>query len=459
MPRATPDPTGDHGSRQAVMRGLGWSGVSYPLTLGLVFLAQVLAAQLLRPGAFGSYSLAFTIYTLAALIAQAGLPQSLLRRASAALQRGENAEARHEIWSALIVGSIAGLVAGVLIGSPFGSWVLENVFPRTAVATVAALIGVRVILRVVENLIPEAFRTFRMFARVGLFNGLLMNALFCAVLGTFLLTNAEVTLDDVMIVSVAVAVIALVPALISIVRRLRALDRTRVALRNPLEMATWISTLWIAVVVQMDMLVVGALGNGREIALYSASFRLAFVVSLPIIAVNQVVPPFIARWYAAGEKSRLQETLQATGGLALLGALIVFLPLALFGTSFLGLLFGSYYRNGYDVLVILALGQIAQTAAGSSGFALLMTGNQRIYAIILAISTPITFGLDVVGYHVAGIDGVAVATATMLALQNVAQVIAVKRTGGFTTVASIKAALTEARAVAQRRRAGPEPSA
>ncbi|MGZ4803925.1 MAG: lipopolysaccharide biosynthesis protein [Acidimicrobiia bacterium] len=454
-----PDDSSEEQSlRRSVVRGLGWSGVGYPLTLGLVFLGQVLAAQLLRPGAFGSYSLAFTIFTLAALIAQAGLPLSLLRRASAALVREERAEARHEIASALLVGTISGFIAGIILASPLGSWFLENLFPRTAVAAVAVLIGVRTVLRVLENLLPEALRTFRMFARVALFNGLLMNVLLCGVLGAALVAGTHVTLDDMMVASIVTAAIALVPAIISVFRRLRALDRTRIVLRNPLEPATWISSIWVAIVVQLDLLVVGALGNSRQTALYSAAFRLAFVVSLPIIAVNQVVPPFIARWYAEGERSRLQLTLQATGGLALLGALLVLLPLVLFGTSILGLLFGDYYRGGYDVLVILALGQVAQTVAGSSGFALLMTGNQRVYAIILAISTPITLGLDIVGYHLAGIEGVAAATAIMLTLQNVAQVVAVRRMGGFMTVASMNALFREVQAARQRRRAGSDPA-
>jgi O-antigen/teichoic acid export membrane protein len=426
--------------------------VSYPLTLGLVFLAQILAAQLLVPSAFGSYSLAFTIFTLTALMAQAGLPLSLLRRASAALVRGESAEARHEIVSALLVGTIAGVIAGALLASPLGSWVLDEAFPRTAVASIAVLIGVRTVLRVLENLLPEVLRTFRMFARVAVFNGLLMNVLFCAVLGVALVAGADASLEDVMLVSIVVAAIALIPAASSVFRRLRALDRTRVVLRNPIEPATWMSTIWIAVVVQLDLLVVGALGNSQETALYSAAFRLAFIVSLPLIAVNQVVPPFIARWYAEGERTRLQSTLQATAGLALLGSLVMLIPLLLFGESLLGLLFGDYYRAGFDVLLLLAIGQVAQTAAGSSGFALLMIGRQRLLAVILAISTPITLALDVVGYHLAGIEGVAATTAIMLTLQNVAQVVAVRRVGGFTTVASIGAVFREARSASRRRR-------
>jgi hypothetical protein len=80
-----------------------------------------------------------------------------------------------------------------------------------------------------------------MFARVAVFNGLLMNVLLCAVLGVALVAGADASLEDVMLVSVVVAAIALIPAASSVFRRLRALDRTRVVLRNPIEPATWMS--------------------------------------------------------------------------------------------------------------------------------------------------------------------------------------------------------------------------
>jgi hypothetical protein len=74
-----------------------------------------------------------------------------------------------------------------------------------------------------------------------------------------------------------------------------------------------------------------------------------------------------------------------------------------------------------------------------------MTGNHRAYAAIVAVSMPTTVTLQVVGYELGGIEGVAVATALMLSLQNFAQMIVVKRRAGFSTTADLRALVSETR--------------
>ena len=90
------------------------------------------------------------------------------------------------------------------------------------------------------------------------------------------------------------------------------------------------------------------------------------------------------------------------------------------------------------MLGILAVGQVIQTWAGSCGYALMMTGHQRPYAWLLAVSTVITVTLDVLLYDVWGIEGIALATTVMLALQNIVQVVYLKRVAGFTTTADLR---------------------
>ena len=75
----------------------------------------------------------------------------------------------------------------------------------------------------------------------------------------------------------------------------------------------------------------------------------------------------------------------------------------------------------------------------------MMTGHQRPYAWLLAVSTVITVTLDVLLYDVWGIEGIALATTVMLALQNIVQVVYLKRVAGFTTTADLRATFAEAR--------------
>ena len=121
------------------------------------------------------------------------------------------------------------------------------------------------------------------------------------------------------------------------------------------------------------------------------------------------------------------------------------------GGDLLAFLFGPSYRDAATVLAILAIGQVIQTWAGSCGYALMMTGHQRPYAVLLAVSTVITVTLDVLFYERWGIEGIALATTGMLALQNIVQVVYLKRVASFTTTADLRATFSEIRTWLTRR--------
>jgi O-antigen/teichoic acid export membrane protein len=95
------------------------------------------------------------------------------------------------------------------------------------------------------------------------------------------------------------------------------------------------------------------------------------------------------------------------------------------------------------VLMILSIGQIVQTYAGSCGFALMMTGHQRVYATILSISAIVTAALDVAFWELWGLEGVAIATAFSLSVQNFVQAAALRRLTGFTSLADLRLTFAE----------------
>jgi O-antigen/teichoic acid export membrane protein len=203
-------------------------------------------------------------------------------------------------------------------------------------------------------------------------------------------------------------------------------------------------------VAQLDLLVVGALASDRAVAQYAAPFRLALLVSMPLIAVNQVIPPLLAGWHARGQLRRTERVMRGTAGMALIVAAVLALGFLVIGKEILDELFGHEYRDAYSILMILVAGQVLQTVTGSCGFALMMTGHSRWYAKILGVSTVATLGVQVLGYELWGLDGVALATAASLVLQNIVQAVAVKRLAGFSVWADPWAAIREARRALRR---------
>jgi O-antigen/teichoic acid export membrane protein len=380
----------------------------------------------------------------------------MLRRAAPAVSQRRGATARNEIISAFVIATGAAIVVAAIIASPAGRDALDGMFSRTAVATFAGLIGLRTGLRILENLAPEALRAFRDFLRVSLYDGFLTNLLFVVALAIVLVADRDVSASDVMAISLATAVLALIPALWAIHGKLRTLEHERLRIHNPIEPAMWLSTVGRALLAQLDLLLVGVLATSAQVATYAVPFRLALFVGFPLILVNQVVPPLIASWHAGRAIDRLERTLRATAGLAFLAAIVIALVYLVAGHTIITVLFGHKYVNGYSVLLILALGQVVQTYAGSCGFALMMTGNQRVYAWILAVSTVLTAGLDIAAYHAWGLKGIALATAISLSVQNFVQAEVLRRRTGFTSLADLR--ITWAEGLGTLRRLAPRGS-
>ena len=345
---------------------------------------------------------------------------------------------------------IAAAVCIAVIASPLGEKLLELTFPEAGVAAVAGLIGIKAGLRVLENVVPEGIRAFRDYLKVAIFDGLLTNALLCIAFVVVVVNTSKISVSDAMWITVVVSIVALVPAFITVAFKLRHTKEAGFALRNPFEASMWASTIGRAILAQLDLLVVGAVATAGEVALYAAPFRLALLVGFPLIAVNQVVTPLIAGWHAKGEISRLQHTLRSTAGLAFLAASVsgscASWPAAISSRSCSVRATATRPRCSR----ILAVGQVIQTWAGSCGYALMMTGHQRPYAWLLAASTVITVTLDVLLFDVWGIEGIALATTVMLALQNIVQVVYLKRVAGFTTTADLRATFGEGRARSSR---------
>jgi O-antigen/teichoic acid export membrane protein len=431
-------------NRPVLFRGLSWSAIGYPLNAGSLFLGHVLAARLLTQDDFGAFSLASSIIATVALVAQLGLPHSLLRRAAAALARGKRPEAAQEITSALAVAAGAAAVCGLLVASSAGQKALAWAFPRSAVATVAALVGLRAGLQVLENVVPEVYRAFRDFFRTVLFNGLLSNALMAVALAGLALAARRLSLAQAMALAAVTSTAALLPALAALTAKLGGTgsgEDWRAPRRNPVELDMWLSSIGRILVSQLDMLVVGRLATSRDVALYAVPFRLALLVGLPLMVVNQVVPPLIAGWFAVGERRRLERSMRSTAGLAVLGALVLGVACIALGHPLIRIAYGAQYADAWPVLAILAIGQIAQTWTGSCGAALMMTGHQRVYAMVLVASILFRLLLQTTGYRWAGLEGVAVATAISVAAQATVQLLMVKRLAGFSTRADLPAAL------------------
>ena len=170
----------------------------------------------------------------------------------------------------------------------------------------------------------------------------------------------------------------------------------------------YLSVLLMLVFNAVDSLVLGFFAGPEKVAYYEAAGRTALLVSLPLLAVNAVVPPLFAQLHQRGRLRELEGLAQATTR----WMYYVSLPLALFmaalASEILGL-FGAGFEEGRVVLQVLIIAQLINVACGSVGFLLAMTGHQSTLTATLAVGGGIGLPLMAAAAAGLGLNGLALA--------------------------------------------------
>jgi O-antigen/teichoic acid export membrane protein len=185
----------------------------------------------------------------------------------------------------------------------------------------------------------------------------------------------------------------------------------------------------------LDNLVLGFFTGPEKVAYYEAASRIALLVSLPLLAINAVIPPMFAHMHQKGRFKDLEGLAQSSTR----WMYYVSLPLALFmaalAPDILGL-FGAGFGEGRWALQILIIAQLFNVACGSVGFLLAMSGNQYALTANLAVGGAVGLPLMAAGAAVFGLNGLALAKGFWLVGVNILMSLSVYRRLGLKIFAS-----------------------
>lgn len=184
---------------------------------------------------------------------------------------------------------------------------------------------------------------------------------------------------------------------------------------------------------QIDTWLIASYGSQSELALYSSSSRIAILFASPQLIVNSFLSPNLSGLYFKNQYSKIEKLLRTSSTLLGVFSIFIFLPLAIFGRDILGLIYGSIYKEGLNILLILSVGQIFSICIGSSGMLLVVSGHQRLIMVGTALVTIITFilGIPVAKYW--GLLGVSILISCSLIIQNIVYEYLVYREVGIKT--------------------------
>lgn len=424
-------------------RGGRWVAFYWTLaTVGGVAV-DVLVTRLLAPDAAGAYFLIVSLVGAAALVAQLGLANTLVRFLGESLSTADPVRAQQTVRKVLVL-ALCGTLGVTVALTGGGHWIAVHVFDSRPMAAAMGPVVLWVLFIGFQRLAAEGCRGFHAVGRATLFGGALPNALTAVTLFTAWSAGVGMELNGVVMVSAAASMVAALAGGAWLIRRssvvpAQALRPGTVRYRALITVA-WpmlVSDLAFFVLGQMDLWVVGSFRAGADVALYGAAAQLARLVRIPLLLANGVLPPVIVDLHTRGRLRELEDTLRGSATLTILPSLLALVAIAVAPDSVMTLFYGGYYRHAGSALLFLAIGHVVHVGTGSCGYTLILTGHQRAMMKI----TLVTGGMTILGILLVvdryGIAGVAAVAGAGMVAQNIGMLLGARRLVGVWTHARV----------------------
>lgn len=171
-----------------------------------------------------------------------------------------------------------------------------------------------------------------------------------------------------------------------------------------------------------DIIMLGLFVSSASVGVYNIAVLLATLIALPLTGFNQLFPSFASELYNADEQDELSAIhltlVRWTFTITLFG--IGFL--AVYRTKVLGV-FGEDFQLAELSLLLLLGGQMGNSLGYGSGYFLTVSDHQYVLLINQWTFGLLNVGLNYLGIVTFGIHGAALATASVMALQNFTRIV------------------------------------
>jgi O-antigen/teichoic acid export membrane protein len=432
-------------------RTLRRGGITYATTqylgMALGFIGSTLMVRMASPQDVASYLLLLQAITALGLTMQLGLGPAALRFAP--ICRGEGGtEATGLLRRRLFKIQI---VLWLVIVPPLAlvwPWIARRLAsPELAKAT-PLLVGAA-ILASFGNLVDNYLRAFRMYPSSAMLTHFLPRAvLLGGFLSLWLTSSHDVPWEVLISLYLAAQLAAGLGFGLSLPRTTAGETseprkaqpppgtRTILGATTAMGLRSAASVLFVS----SDLWVLAWARPHTEVAVYGIASRVLQIMgAIPGVA-NFLIPQEFSVMYTEGRTDEMEKLARtaSTSVAMIAGASLLFL--VLIGRPAIRLAFGPTYVASWGILLILAVGSFWDTASGSAGFALQMSGNHnRLFyltagAAVFNLAFSLTLAPRWGGY------GVATATTTTLILLNLAMVWSAKRLVGVRTFAYLNPA-------------------
>ena len=397
---------------------------------GLNYAFGIFLARTLGPEEFGLYALALTIFNMVSLTVVFGMDIGAIKFISHHLAEGQYLKAREALIAAVSIAFFAGLVAAIglaLLAHPIAVSLYDKPDLVQSLLYFSAAIPLTTLTIVLISTL-QAYQTVHYTVVIKYVWEPIAKFIFAGVMlwAGFQILGVLISIVLVFAVSAVLSVLAAYRVAFSGSACLLVWNmqeaRTLLSFCFPLV----ISKIVGVVAPRSDILILGYWANAQEVGIYLAAFQTAATMALIVGAFDASLGPIMSRAWSQQDRVRMRDSYQAVSRLSIMAALPIFCCLILFSSDLLRI-FGSEFARGSAALMVLALGQVFNTATGSANTILLMSGQSRLVMTNTVVMGVVLLAATATVIPIWGITGAAIAASTTFILTNVIRVIQVWR--------------------------------
>ena len=386
-----------------------------------ILLSTAILARYQNPDVFGSYIMILAAVTVTSILVSFGLPTFLVREVSSYLIRDDIATAKAVFRFSFFL--TCGLLVMVLT-----IFLIVDVFLDSSLVSQAG-IGVAIFLtgKVFSELFSGALVGFNEIIKGQFIQFVIPSGSFLFVLIIICIVLQEhPTIREVFYIQAGSTTLAAALGagwLVSVFRRKKTDPNTEIM---------WVK--WLCESFPLTLinglaafnqnalyLVLGVLCTPESAGLYRIADRVGAFAQFLRGAVDKVIAPRVARYWAIDDKESISRIMGSICVLNVLFNGLYFLGSVLFGGKIIALMFGYGYVDAWIPLTLLTGGFFLASLFGFNGILLTMTAHAKVVSSVLIVSViaqlgltfPLTVYFDVTGAAVAA-SSVGVCTAFAL---------------------------------------------
>lgn len=398
-----------------VVKGASVVSVGLILELLIAFLAQVVAARYLSAADFGGLTAGTALLDIGAIVAGLGLASGLTRY----LPRVATGEKRMLTLATLTISIVTStlLGLGVALNAEF---IAATIFGNPNITVSIRIFGAAIPFAAVLNLAVGGIRG----QEVSIYRVLIKNivhpiARIALVIGAVLYGADQAGLAG------AYAFPYVVSAFLGLLLLHRALPSNRASFnRDQIEEVTRYSIPFIIggisgfIYRSIDIFLILYFLDDAATGVYGVAYAAVSFMGMFSTAVNFLGSPIASRLESEGAVDEAMEMFQAVAHWLLVASVCTLIPLGVFATDFIGIIYGSKYTAGGPVLTVLAVGFAMKNILSLHGPILEAVGHSKTLSFNSTVAAIANLLLNLALIPRVGIVGAAVATTLSFLLRD-----------------------------------------